>query len=110
MKMQQLKQTVLNNIGRGFENSTSKQRLQIITGVNERTVRLAIEHLRKEGQPIVSNAKHKGYFLFTGSDIDIKQARIFVGETYNRIKNLEKMIQPIKNSVNDIDQLIFGGM
>ena len=106
MKLSEIKAELLQLIGHGFDNRVSKDKLASLIGVDQRTIRNGIASLRKDGVKIVSNAKHKGYFIYEDNPVDFEQAQIFIGETYSRINQLREMIEPIKNGVKDISQMV----
>lgn len=60
---------VLNFIGKGKENATTRETLCAKTGLTDRHIREHIEQLRKEGYFILSDNKGKGYYRCDINDI-----------------------------------------
>lgn len=60
---------VLNFIGKGEENATTRETLCAKTGLTDRHIREHIEQLRKEGYFILSDNKGKGYYRCDVYDI-----------------------------------------
>ena len=52
--------TILSSIGKGSENARHKKQLVRLTGMNERALRKAVEHLRRQGIVIISD--ESGYY------------------------------------------------
>ena len=48
---------------KGKDNAISRPMLKQITGMDDRTNRLIIEDLRREGIPVMSSSSDKGYWL-----------------------------------------------
>lgn len=66
----------------GSDNAVSMHDLSLSSGLDERSVRKAIELLRRSGQVIVSN--EHGYFFPDGSNADYIEVRNYVARMTQR--------------------------
>lgn len=54
---------VINFIPIGKENAISRQALTVLTGLNDRSNRQAIEDARRSGIKVISRSSSKGYYI-----------------------------------------------
>ena len=84
----------------GKENAISKKKLERLTGMKDREIRLEIKALVKKGIPILYSSGHRGYWI-SEDDAEIAE---FIRETEHRCKttiltlsNLKKGLYQRKN-------------
>ena len=61
-------ESVINHIPVGRENAVTRQKLEALTGNNDRTNRQAILEARSRGIKIVSSSSGKGYYIADNND------------------------------------------
>jgi biotin operon repressor len=62
-----MQKVVLSCIPRGIDNAIHSKELSFMTGLSKRDIRIIIQKLRKDGEPICS-LTNKGYWIAKNSD------------------------------------------
>ena len=88
-------QLICDNIAIGRENATSSKRLQQISGLCERDLRKAIEHLRRSECVILSNSK--GYF-FPENQAELRN---FVKQEKSRALSILRTLKPAEKCLKE---------
>lgn len=86
--------TILSAIGNGSENARHKRQLVLLTGMNERALRKAIEHLRRQGFLIISNKN--GYFYpETADELEnyVRMVSKRARSTFYTLKSARRMLK-----------------
>lgn len=95
--------SVLDCLHYGRENAVSRYFLTSMTGLDDRTVRDVIKHLRvNEGYPIFNTLDGKGYFLATKEDANEMKAALQAQKSRTRedmrlLKAYSKSISKVLN-------------
>ena len=95
--------SVLDCLHYGRENAVSRYFLTSMTGLDDRTVRDIIKHLRvNEGYPIFNTLDGKGYFLATKEDANEMKAALQAQKSRTRedmrlLKAYSKSISKVLN-------------
>ena len=84
---------IMDYIPTGKENAVSREMLVVMTGLDDRAVRGAIQRLVEKGEPIFSSSSHKGYWY---SD-DIDELERFINERDTGYTPSRKLSQTSKN-------------
>ena len=89
------KYVLLNHIGRGVDNSITKDLLMLRTGLSGRTVRRMIAELRHE-YPIINLQDGDGYFIAERNAFIVAQQRLDMARAtklLERAKEYDKFIK-----------------
>lgn len=95
--------SVLDYIGIGKENATKRSHLQLVTGLPDRALRLAIAYEVDKGIPIVNLQDGRGYYIATDADDVEQNAKQELSRGKNSIKHgraLFKAAQKIRREEN----------
>lgn len=92
---------LLDYIPSGKENAISREKLVLLTGLDDRAVRGAIQRLVEKGEPIFSSSSHKGYWY---SD-DIDELERFINEREHRIHTEQKTLSNLKKRLYELKNI-----
>ena len=88
---------ILRNIGTiGNINAAKKETLIFLSGLDDRTLRQAIEDERKSGNLICSTTGKNGGYFMPASIVDV---RTYVKEQENRMKSQTVALAPFKEHI-----------
>ena len=92
---------IMDYIPTGKENAVSREMLVVMTGLDDRAVRGAIQRLVEKGEPIFSSSSHKGYWY---SD-DIDELERFINEREHRIHTEQKTLSNLKKRLYELKNI-----
>lgn len=92
----------------GAANAKKIVEIMQVIGLDNRTIRNVITVLRNEYQmPIISlsDGDIQGYFLYSGDPQDREHAEHFIAETWHRIGEIRKIVEPVQRALGGEHQL-----
>lgn len=89
--------TILSAIGNGSENARHKGQLVQLTGMSERALRKAVEHLRRQGFVIISD-EHGYYYPQTAEELEIYVQSVTrrAKSTFYTLKSARRMLKSMQ--------------
>ena len=94
-----IKETIKEHLVRGKGAGVTRTWLATQTGVNDRSVRLAIEDLRNDGMLICNDQDGKGYYLASDERDIMRQYR----RDCARAMSILKRLKPLRMAVREIE-------
>lgn len=86
--------TILSAIGSGSKNARHKMQLVCLTGMNERALRKAVEHLRRQGIVIISD-ENGYYYPQTADELEnyVRMVSKRARSTFYTLKSARQMLK-----------------
>ena len=94
-----IKETIKEHLMRGKDAGVTRTWLATQTGVNDRSVRLAIEDLRNDGMLICNDQDGEGYYLASDERDIMRQYR----RDCARAMSILKRLKPLRMAVREIE-------
>lgn len=107
LDMAVVKNDVFNCLGVGKDNAVSREDIRQQTGYNDRTIREAIEQLRKK-HAIPSLTNGKGYYIATEDAEGAKAATEWVIGQNRRAKSIRASCRGAQKLINRVTQMEMG--
>lgn len=86
-------------LGKGEGQAVSREKLAVLMGIDDRTMREAVAYARLEGVCIANSQNGKGYYLPDNLDEYKKQYR----QTLNRAKRIFAQLKPLRHAIADLE-------
>lgn len=98
------KDNLINLLGYGKESAKTTKQLASTLGITDRAVTRTIQHLRIDGQVILSSnsGKHKGFFLFDG---DVRELQHFINSMNSRQRHIRASAIPAMELLKQINAI-----